>query len=206
MVEKIDLKKQWKHLYSPSAKAPSLVEVPAANYLMVDGNGNPNRSQRFKAAIETLYPLAYALKFAVRKQTGIDYGVMPLEGQYWGTPIDQTHFTEEDKEKWSWTLMILQPQWVTEELFHTILSQVKEKKSPLLIDEVRFVCFQEGMVAQIMHIGSFNDEQENVIRLRQLAYQQGYQLAGKHHEIYLNDFNRTAPENLKTVLRQPVSR
>ncbi len=204
MSEKIDLKKQWNQLYNPSAKAPALLEVPAANYLMIDGQGNPNSSQRFRAAIETLFPLAYALKFAVRKQTGIDYVVMPLEGQYWGTPVDQTSFTEADKEKWSWTLMILQPEWVTDDLFHSIHAQVKVKKSPPLIDDVRFANFREGMVSQIMHIGSFNDEEKNIIRLRQLAYQHGFQLSGKHHEIYLNDFNRTAVEKLKTILRQPV--
>lgn len=204
MSEKIDLKKTWKHLYNPSSKTPAVVEVPPANYLMIDGKGSPNSAPRFKAAIESLYPLAYNLKFTVRKQTGIDYGVMPLEGLYWGTPKGQTQFTEADKEKWSWTLMILQPEWVTAELFESQRKEVADKKNPPLIDEIRFEAFNEGTVTQILHIGPFDTEAPNVERMHALAFQQGYQLCGKHHEIYLNDFNRTAPERLKTVLRHPI--
>ncbi len=204
MSEKIDLKKTWKHLYNPSSKTPAVVAVPPANYLMIDGKGSPNSAPRFKAAIESLYPLAYNLKFTVRNQFEIDYGVMPLEGLYWGTPKGQTQFTEADKEKWSWTLMILQPEWVTAALFESQRIEVAEKKNPPLIDEIRFEAFNEGTVTQILHIGPFDTEAPNVERMHAVAFQQGYQLCGKHHEIYLNDFNRTAPERLKTVLRHPI--
>lgn len=206
MTEKIDLKKEWKMLYNPSAKAPAIVEVPAANYLMLDGSGNPNSAQRFKDAIQTLFPLAYAIKFAVRKQYEVDYAVMPLEGQYWGTPLGQTHFTDADKEKWSWTLMILQPEWVTAELVESVRQEVTKKKNPPLIGEIRFESFQEGTVTQVMHIGSFDSEAGSVERMHQLVYDQGYHLCGKHHEIYLNDFTKIAPEKLKTVLRHPICR
>jgi hypothetical protein len=204
MSEKIDLKKNWPLLYKPSSKNPAIVEVPPANYLMIDGTGSPNSAPRFKAAIESLYPLAYNLKFTVRKHLGIDYGVMPLEGLYWGTPKGQTQFTEADKEKWSWTLMILQPEWVTSALFESQRLEVAEKKNPPLIQEIRFEILNEGTVTQILHIGSFDTEAPNAERMHALAFQQGYQLCGKHHEIYLNDFNRTTPERLKTVLRHPI--
>lgn len=206
MTSKISLTAQWKSLYQPSAKAPALVQVPPANYLMIDGTGSPNNNPRFQAAIETLYPLAYSLKFAVRKIKDIDYGVMPLEGLYWGTPKEMTHFTEEDKARWSWTLMILQPMWVNQELYEKQYLDVKRKKSPPLIDEIRFETFSEGLVTTILHIGSFDSEEVNVLRMHQLAFDQGYELAGKHHEIYLNDFTRTAQEKLKTVLRHPITR
>ena len=204
MSEKIDLKKQWKQLYKPSAKNPAIVEIPPANYLMIDGKGSPNSAPRFKAAIETLYPLAYNLKFTVRKQLEIDYGVMPLEGLYWGTPKGQTQFTEADKEKWSWTLMILQPEWVTASLFESQRTEVAQKKNPPLINEIRFETFNEGTVTQILHIGPFDTEGPNVERMDVLAHTQGYEMCGKHHEIYLNDFRRTAPERLKTILRHPI--
>jgi|SRR5665648_87088 len=204
MSEKIDLKKTWKHLYQPSAKAPVIEAVPAANYLMLDGKGSPNTAPRFKAAIETLYPLSYALKFTIRKNTGIDSAVMPLEGQYWGTPAGQHQFTEADKEKWYWTLMILQPEWVTRDLFESQREVVAKKKNPPLIDEIRFESFEEGTVTQILHVGSFDSEGPTAERMHAYAIDQGYHLCGKHHEIYLNDFNRTAPERLKTVLRHPI--
>lgn len=206
MSEKIDLKKTWKHLYQPSAKAPAIIEVPTANYLMIDGKGNPNKAPRFKAAIETLYPLSYDLKFTIRKNTGIDYAVMPLEGQYWGTPAGQHQFSEDEKEKWFWTLMILQPEWVTRDLFERQREVVAKKKKPPLIEEIRFEAFEEGTVTQILHIGSFDSEGPAAERMHAYAIQQGYHLCGKHHEIYLNDFTRTPADRLKTVLRHPICR
>jgi len=206
MARKISLTQEWKSIYQPSAKAPVIVEVPPANYLMIDGSGNPNNNPQFQAAIKTIYPLAYSIKFAVRKKSDIDYGVMPLEGLYWGTPKEMTHFTEDDKERWFWTLMILQPQWVSHELFEEQLLDVKRKKQPPLIDEIRFENFAEGLVTTIMHIGPFDTEEANVLRMNQLAFDQGYALVGKHHEIYLNDFTRTAADKLKTVLRHPIAR
>lgn len=204
MTTNIDYKKEWKELYKPSAKAPKIVNVPAANYLMIDGAGNPNTAQRFQDAIQTLYPLAYALRFHIKKTFNISYTVMPLEGQYWGTPKEQTSFTDADKDKWSWTLMILQPEMITPALFEEKREEVRQKKNPPLIDEVRFESFTEGAVVQIMHLGSFDDEGPTVEGMHQYAYEQGYELCGKHHEIYLNDFRKVAPEKLKTILRHPV--
>ena len=206
MASKIDLKRNWKTLYMPSAKAPAIVEVPPANYLMIEGSGNPNTAPRFKAAVETLFPLAYSLKFAVKNKKGIDYGVMPLEGLWWNTQNGQLSFTEADKDQWDWTLMILQPQWVDAALFEAQRKDVAKKKQPPLIDEVRFENFHECSAAQILHIGSFATEGPTVRGLHEFALEQGYQLTGKHHEIYLNDFNRTAPEKLKPIIRQPVKK
>lgn len=206
MAEKIDLKKQWKDFYRPSTREPVIVDIPKANYLMIDGSGNPNTAKRFQDAIQTLYPLAYALKFAVRNQHQVDYGVMPLEGLYWGTPQGQTHFTDADKEQWFWTLMILQPDWVDQSLLSAVMPVVKRKKKPALIDEVRFERFEEGRCVTIRHIGPFDQEGPNVERMHAYAAAQGYELHGKHHEIYLNDFTRTAPEKLETVLRHPIAR
>ena len=204
MTEKIDLKKNWKDLYNPSKKEPAFVEVPSFNYLMIDGHGDPNTSQEFKDAVSSLYPLAYALKFAVKKRLGIDYGVMPLEGLWWCE--DMSKFSTDDKSSWDWTLMILQPEWVTAELVEELRREVKQKKNPPKIDQIRFEEYQEGLVVCLMHIGPFADEGPNIQRMHEYAETQGYKKTGKHHEIYLNDFTKTAPERLKTILRQPIKK
>ena len=202
MPEKIDFKKELKYLYKPSKKEPVIVEVPKMNFLMIDGRGDPNTSQEYKDAIATLYPISYALKFAVKKRQGIDYGVMPLEGLWWVE--DMALFSVEDKGDWEWTAMIMQPEYVTEALFEEMLEDVRAKKNPPSIDKVRFEAYDEGTAVQLMHHGPFADEGPNIARMHAYAEEQGYELAGKHHEIYLSDFTRTAPERLKTVLRQPI--
>ena len=204
MTEKIDLKKTWKDLYKPSKKEPAFVNVPSFNFLKIDGHGDPNTSQEFKDAVSSLYPLAYALKFAVKKRLGINYGVMPLEGLWWCE--DMNEFNTDDKSNWDWTLMILQPEWVTPELVEELHQEVKQKKNPPKIDQIRFEEFHEGLVVCLMHIGPFTDEGPNIQRMHAYAEAQGYKKTGKHHEIYLNDFTKTAPERLKTVLRQPIEK
>ena len=204
MTEKIDLKKNWKDLYNPSKKEPLIVDIPAFNFLKVDGHGDPNTSQEFKDAVSSLYPLAYALKFAVKKRQGIDYAVMPLEGLWWCE--DMKNFSTDDKSNWDWTLMILQPEWVTSDLVDEIHQEVKRKKNPPKIDQIRFEGYHEGMVVCLMHIGPFAEEGPNIQRMHNYAESQGYKITGKHHEIYLNDFTKTAPERLKTILRQPVGK
>ena len=204
MVDKIDLKKKWKQIYNPSKKEPQILDVPEFNYLMIDGHGDPNTSQEFKDAISSLYPLAYGLKFAVKKRLEIDYGVMPLQGLWWAE--DMNALTSGDKSNWDWTLMILQPEWITAELYEEIKAEVTQKKNPPLIDKVRLETYNEGTIVTLMHIGPFADEGPNIARMHKFAEESGYELAGKHHEIYLKDFTRTAPENLKTVLRQPIKK
>ena len=202
MTEKIDLKKTWKDLYNPSKKEPLIVDIPAFNFLKVDGHGDPNTSQEFKDAVSSLYPLAYALKFAVKKRQGIDYAVMPLEGLWWCE--DMKNFSTDDKSKWDWILMILQPEWVTSDLVNEIHQEVKQKKNPPKIDQIRFEEYHEGLAVCLMHLGPFAEEGPKIQRMHKYAENQGYKITGKHHEIYLNDFTKTAPENLKTILRQPI--
>ena len=204
MTEKFDLKKTWKDLYNPSKKEPVIVDIPAFNFLKVDGHGDPNTSQEFKDVVSSLYPLAYALKFAVKKRQGIDYAVMPLEGLWWCE--DMKNFSTDDKSNWDWTLMILQPEWVTSDLVNEIRQEVKQKKKPPKIDQIRFEEYHEGMVVCLMHIGPFAEEGPNIQRMHNYAKNLGYKNTGKHHEIYLNDFTKTAPERLKTILRQPVGK
>ena len=200
-MEKIDLKKELKQLYNPSTKEVTIINVPDMNFLMVDGEGAP-ASPEYVASLEELYPVAYALKFKVKKDKGIDYGVMPLEGLWWMEDIAK--FSVDRKDEWKWTNMIMQPKYVTEADFKTAIQQVRKKKSPTALDKVRFECYHEGKAAQIMHLGPYSTEGSNVQKIHEAIKAAGYQLSGKHHEIYLGDPRRTAPEKLKTVLRQPM--
>lgn len=203
-MEKIDYRKKFKHLYKPSAKKVNIVEVPKWNYLMVDGEGNPNTSQSFQDAIEVLYPLSYALKFMIKKEKiGIDYGVLPLEGLWWAD--DMSSFSVNDKDDWKWTLMIMQPDVITKELVKEAIEQVKNKKNPVSLPLVRFESFEEGKAAQIMHIGPFSEEGPTIEKVHSFIEENGSLRRGKHHEIYLSDIRRAAPEKWKTIIRQPMS-
>ncbi|MES9904028.1 MAG: GyrI-like domain-containing protein [Sedimenticola sp.] len=203
-MDKIDFKKELKVLYKPSAKKVDIVEVPKLNYFMVDGEGDPNTSQSFQDAIDVLYPLSYTLKFMIKKgELGIDYGVLPLEGLWWAD--DMSSFSVENKDGWKWTLMIMQPDFVTKEMVQEAMEQVKVKKNPVSLPLVRFESFEEGKVAQIMHIGPFSEEGPTVEKVHSFIEENGSQRRGKHHEIYLSDIRRAAPEKWKTIIRQPMS-
>ncbi len=201
MTEKIDLLKQWKHLYQPP-RNPVVVDVPPLNYLMIDGHGDPNRSAEYQAAVEGLYSLAYTIKFAVKKTDGIDYGVLPPEGLWWVE--DMSKFSFEDKESWDWTMMIAQPEFVTPERVEQSRSEARKKKGLAVLEKIRFERYEEGLVSQLMHIGPYSAEGPSVARLHAFIAEQGRTLSGKHHEIYLSDVRRTAPEKLRTVIRQPM--
>lgn len=201
MAEKVDLKRRLPHLYAPSAREVTEVDVPPAAYLMVDGAGDPNVSPEFQAAVEALFSLSYALKFAVKKgPLAIDYTVMPLEGLWWAD--DMANFDVARKSDWKWTLMILQPEWIDAALVADTLLQVRAKKPLPVLERVRFETFAEGRCAQILHVGPFAEEGPTIEKLHRHIAGQGARLVGKHHEIYLSDLRRTAPEKLKTVLRQ----
>ncbi len=199
---KIDFKKQEKHLYRPSKKVFEIVDVPEMNFLMIDGEGDPNTSQEFQDATQTLYPVSYNLKFKSKREMGIDYGVLPLEGLWWAEDMDD--FIAMNKENWSWTLMIRQPDHISSEMVQAALGEVKAKKDPPALTKLRFEPFQEGPSVQIMHIGSFDAEGPTISRMHEFIQAEGYQNSGKHHEVYLSDFTRTAPEKLRTILRQPI--
>lgn len=200
---KIDYKKELKHLYRPSAKECELVEVPAMNFLMIDGAGDPNTARAYKDAIEALYAVSYTLKFMIKNgEQAVDYGVMPLEGLWW---VEDMHeFDPNHKEKWLWTAMIMQPEFVTAELVEMAKETTAKKKNPPALPKLRFEAFQEGLVAQIMHIGPYAEEAPTIAKLHAFIAEQGHELRGKHHEIYLSDARRTAPEKLKTIVRQPA--
>ncbi len=201
-MQKIDFKKEWKHLYKPSPKKIDIVDVPKMNFLMTDGRGDPNTSQEFQEAVEALFGVSYTAKFIVKKsETAVDYAVMPLEGLWWAD--DMAEFSIERKADWRWTAMIMQPECVTRDLLEAAMEQVKQKKNPSAFSKLRFDSYHEGQAAQIMHIGPFADEGPTIERIHQFIVENGYELSGKHHEIYLSDFRRAAPEKLKTVIRQP---
>ena len=201
-MSKIDFKKDLKHLYQPSAKKFEVVDVPPMNFLMIDGHGDPNTAQEYQDAVEALYAVAYALKFRSKKEKGMDYVVPPLEGLWWVENMEE--FSTEDKSAWNWTMMIMQPESVTQEMFEAALEQVEKKKSLSALSKLRLDTYHEGLAVQIMHIGPYSAEAPTVARMHAFIDENGYELAGKHHEIYLSDPRRVAPEKLKTVLRQPV--
>jgi hypothetical protein len=201
---KIDLKKQLKHLYSPSTAQISVVDVPAMNFVMIDGKGDPNKAPEYQDAIEALYSISYTLKFMVKKEQEIDYGVMPLEGMWWTD--NMAEFNINNKDDWKWTSMIVQPEYVSEGLFNRAVEQVANKKELPSLSRARFQSFHEGPAAQIMYIGPFADEGLTVEKIHNYIKDNGYVFDGltqKHHEIYLSDFRKTAPEKLKTIIRQP---
>lgn len=200
-MDKVDLKKELKDLYQASAKEVAAIEVPDMNFLMVDGQGAP-ASLEYQQALEALFPLAYALKFMAKKSQGVDYGVMPLEGLWWVD--DMTKFSVERKDEWKWTAMIMQPKYITEDLFKEAVEEVRKKKAPAVLDKVRFESYHEGKAAQIMHIGPYSAEGPTIQKLHAFIKESGHELSGKHHEIYLSDVRKTAPEKLKTIIRQPL--
>lgn len=200
-MDKVDLKKELKNLYNPSAKEVSVVDVPAMNFLVVDGEGAPT-SPQYSAAIEALFSVAYTLKFMVKKGKGIDYSVMPLESLWWVD--DMSKFSAYRKDEWKWTAMIMQPKYVTSDDFNLTVEQVKKKKNPAALPKVRFESFKEGPSAQIMYVGPFSAEEPTIVKIHALIQNGGHVLSGKHHEIYLNNPATTAPEKLKTIIRQPV--
>jgi hypothetical protein len=203
-MDKIDLKKELKEYYWNSIKEIRIVNVPPMNFLMVDGKGNPNISEEFKDAIQSLYSLAYTIKFTLKKESEIDYGVMPLEGLFWTD--DMRKFSEDNKKIWKWTLMIMQPKFVTKNIFNNCLEEVKKRKNFQGLSKIRFEKYSEGLSAQIMYIGPYSDEGPTIIKVHDFVKEKGYELKGKHHEIYLGDPRRTKPEKLKTIIRQPIAK
>jgi DNA-binding PadR family transcriptional regulator len=204
IITTIDFKKDLKHLYNPTSKAFTVVDVPRMQFLMIDGHGDPNTAQEYQDAIEALYTVAYTLKFMSKKTLGKDYVVPPPEGLWWAD--DMEAFVKRDKSTWDWTMMIMQPDWIGQAMVEQAVEQAKKKGLPAL-SKLRLESYHEGLSVQIMHIGSFADEGPTLHKLHhEFIPQGGYQTNGKHHEIYLSDPRRTAPEKLKTVLRQPVKK
>jgi len=181
-----------------------LIDVPVQQYLAIDGQGDPNASA-FAQAIETLYPVAYAMKFASKQQLGRDYVVPPLEGLWWAEDMD-TFTVARDKSRWSWTLLNLMPDWLTAADFAAAVDRVAAKRRPGRLDDVRLQTLAEGRCVQTLHIGSFDDEAAVLDRMHhEFIPANGLRMVQRHHEIYLSDFRRVAPEKRRTILRQPVT-
>jgi len=199
---KIDLKKELKELYNPTAKDVTVVDVPKMNFIIIDGQGAPE-SKQFRQSIEALYSVAYTLKFDKKKANGTDYGVMPLEGLWWAEDMGMFDPVKGDRNKWQWTLMIMQPDFIDKGDFQRAKESSLKKKDNPDISKVGFEGFKEGKAAQIMHIGPFSEEGLNIQRIHQKIIEIGGKLSGKHHEIYLSDVGRVEPAKMRTVLRQP---
>lgn len=202
-MKKLDHKKELKHLYKPSAKEVMEVDVPQMNFLKIDGAGDPNTSKAFQQAIEALFSVSYTLKFMIKRgELGIDYSVMPPEGLWWAD--DLMAFRENRKDEWIWKLIMMQPDFITKDLYLEAMEQVKKKKDLPALPKMRLEPFHEDRAAQIMHIGSYSEEAPTIEKVHSYIRDKGFQISGKHHEIYLSDIRRTVPKRLKTVIRQPM--
>jgi hypothetical protein len=203
-MKKIDLKTQYKDLYKPPAKGAVVVEVPPLTFLMAHGEGDPNTAPAYKEAVAALFTLSYTLKFLVKKgELGIDYGVMPLEGLWWTNGDKPVHLS--DKKSWKWTAMILQPDFVDMPLVEEARGQAIKTKGLPGLSEVEFATVHEGRSAQVLHTGPYSAEVPTIEALHRFIGEQGGRPRGKHHEIYLSDPSKTAPEKLKTIIRQPFA-
>jgi len=202
---KIDFKRTMKELYQPSSKEVVIVEVPEMQFLMINGMGSPGEAKEYLDALATLYPIAYKVKF-LNKAKSKDYVVPPLEGLWWAD--NMSDFTEGKRDKWKWTMMIMQPNWITKEMVDDAIKITKKNKPELLegIKKLRFEKYTEGKCAQIMHIGPYSEEGPTVKKIHEFVERQKGKFDGhvqKHHEIYLSDPRKAKPENMKTIIRQP---
>ena len=202
-METYDVRKTHKELYSPPRSDFVEVQVPELSYLAIDGHGDPNTATSYTAAIEALYTVAYTLKFTGKKTLERDFAVGPLEGLWWAP--DPTVFAARDKSAWSWTMMIPLPGWVTQRQLDDAIEVAWAKKGNDAIKELRLLTLDEGHSVQILHVGSYDDEAPTLDRLHHTYLpEHGLTFNGHHHEIYLSDARRTAPQKLRTILRQPV--
>ncbi len=202
-MESYDIKKERRDLYAPTARDFRVVDVPPLGFLMVDGHGDPNTSVAYRAAVEALYTLSYAVRAAAKARVGRVHTVGPLEGLW--SAEDPEAFRARDKQAWDWTMMIVQPDWVSADLVEEAVV-IARRKRPAALDRVRFERYAEGRSVQILHVGPYDDEAPTIDRLHRVFLPaHGLAPTGRHHEIYLSDPRRTEPARLKTILRQPVA-
>lgn len=206
----LDLKKEYKFLYAPSAKKVELVDVPALQFARIDGEVKPGDapadSTDFQDSVSALYGISFTLRFVfkLRKVDPVDYPVMALEGLWW---VDSPDFDINDRSKtWFFTLMIMQPSIITCEAYQEALAHLRKKKNSPALEKMRLESFHEGTSVQIMHIGPYASEPQTIEKLLTYASEQGYRLHGKHHEIYMGDPRRAQADKLKTILRYPVEK
>jgi hypothetical protein len=207
MPTKVDFKKTLKELYKPSFKEVVETKVPELQFIMIDGIGSPGEAQEYLDALAVLYPVAFKIKF-LSKAKSKDYVVPPLEGLWWAD--DMKDFIEGNRDKWKWTMMIMQPDWITNEMFKKAIEQTQQKKPELskLLPKLRLEKYKEGKVAQIMHVGPYSEEGPTVQKVHDFIQNEGGTFNGhkqKHHEIYLSDPRKANPATMKTVIRQPFN-
>ncbi len=196
-MDKINIKKELINLYNASAKSPSIVEVPKMAFLKIDGVGSP-KEKGFQDAASTLYPIAYTLKFMVREVNNIDYGVLPMEILW--------KINRENKGDFKWTMMLMQPEYITRELYERACDIVGVKFDLPLLTSVRFESYTEGLCAQMMHKGHYTQMNNTLEKMLTFIKEQGYTSERDTHDIYLNDVRKTKTENLKTIMRLPINR
>ncbi|MEI6613255.1 GyrI-like domain-containing protein [Polynucleobacter sp.] len=204
---KIDYKKDFPEMFKAPTDKPVEVKIPKMNYVMVTGKGSPD-SKDFQHAVEALYGVTFTIKFMPKKGVEIagyqEYSVPPLSGLWWMG--DNTSFDIEKRDEWEWTAMIMQPHFVTEKLVDQAKEMLKKKKDNPMTDKVEFKPFEEGNTVQMMHVGPYSNEGETIQKIFDYIHENGYKLSGKHHEIYLGDPRRSAPEKLKTIIRHPFTK
>jgi hypothetical protein len=203
-MKKIDFKKEYNDLYKPKPKEVSFVDVPKLKFLAIDGKGDPNTSQEYKDSIEALMSVSFTTKFIMKKEHGEDYVVMPLEGMWWAD--DMNNFSVDDKSDWKWKSLVMQPEFVKEEHLKQAEEKVAKKKDLPSLDKIEFIELDEGLSAQILHIGPFSEEGPTVEKLHEAIEENSYDFNGHHHEIYLSDIRRAKPEKLRTIIRQPIKK
>ena len=202
-MSKLDLRKEFKQYYTAKRK-PEIIDVPPGKFLTIVGRGEPG-GEAYAAALQALYGLSYTLKFK-SKAEGRDFTVMTLEGLWWWD--DPGVFDLEGappREEWNWKSMIRQPDFITPGMVDEVRPEVRDKRGPA-VDDVVLETFHEGLSAQIMHLGPYSEEGPTIKRLHEFIQEEGYRLRGRHHEIYMSDARRSKPENIKTIIRQPVER
>jgi len=201
-VTKLDLRKALKSLYNPPTGEVELIRVPTLKYIMVDGVGDPG-GEAFQQAMGVIYNVAYTMKFRSKATLRKDYNVMAPEGLWW---MKGGGFDAAKRDEWMWTLMSVQPDFVTSKLFSEAVKEVGQKKDPPGLEKARLESFAEGLCVQILHVGPYSAEPESIAKLEAYAKENGYRMAGKHHEIYLGDPRRAAPSKLRTIIRHPVAK
>ena len=203
-VEKLDLRKKLKPLYQPGAKTPVIVEVPRMRFLTIGGVGGIGEAE-FRAAMQALFTLGYSVKFAAKSDLDLDYPVMAPEGVYWDADDPAGELPQGRPDKMAWKLMLMVPDEIKPEFIERVRADAMNRKPEVTrLGDVRVEEIDEGLSVQVMHVGPYADEPETVARLTEFAEQKGYLLRGPHHEIYIGDPNRAAPDKLKTTLRYPV--
>ncbi|TMN20447.1 GyrI-like domain-containing protein [Pseudoxanthomonas sp. X-1] len=201
-MDKLDLKRQFRDLFNPPKQDFAEIAVPTLTYVKIDGSGDPNTAAEYRTAVEWLYGVSYAMKFAAKNGLGRDYVVPPLEALWWSD--DPGAFVRREKDRWQWTVMIMVPDFVTRPLFEDAVAKTLAKRNDPP-SSLRFEPYAEGRSLQILHIGRYDDEGPVLERLHDTVMPgRGVTFNGPHHEIYLSDPRKTAPARLRTILRQPV--